>query len=424
MEAATAETTTTPGTTVEAPRRSPWTVFGSSSFRKLWTGLALSLVGDLFNYVAMAWLVLQITGSSLALGAVLMVQAVPRSLLMLVGGAVADRLSARITVAGSMALRVLCAAPLAVLILTGHIQLWQVYVSAALFGAFDAFFYPAQAALLPSTVTTELLEAGNAVMNVTRQVSLVVFPALAGVVVAAVGTGWAFGVDAATLALGAAVVLWLPAVAQSLGRRAQPGQSTSLVAEIRAGVSYAWSDAGIRTALLVIAAVDFAANGAINVGLPTLAHGRFAAGAVGLGVLLGAWGVGATVGAAGSGLRKPPSRMGWLIIVTVAWIGAGIAVTGFVGSLVLAAITLALTGIATGVINTYGVSWLQRRTDPAMQGRVMSLVMLASVGLVPLSLAGSGAIAEINPTILFLIAGGLIMAAAATAASSRTVRSI
>ena len=424
MEAATAETTTMPGTTLEAPRRSPWTVFGSSSFRKLWTGLALSLVGDLFNYVAMAWLVLQITGSSLALGAVLMVQAVPRSLLMLVGGAVADRLSARITVAGSMALRVLCAAPLAVLILTGHIQLWQVYVSAALFGAFDAFFYPAQAALLPSTVTTELLEAGNAVMNVTRQVSLVVFPALAGVVVAAVGTGWAFGVDAATLALGAAVVLWLPAVAQSLGRRAQPGQSTSLVAEIRAGVSYAWSDGGIRTALLVIAAVDFAANGAINVGLPTLAHGRFAAGAVGLGVLLGAWGVGATVGAAGSGLRKPPSRMGWLIIVTVAWIGAGIAVTGFVGSLVPAAITLALTGIATGVINTYGVSWLQRRTDPAMQGRVMSLVMLASVGLVPLSLAGSGAIAEINPTILFLIAGGLIMAAAATAASSRTVRSI
>src|ERR1700751_478529 len=101
METATAETTSAPTTTVEAPRRSPWTVFGSSSFRKLWTGLALSLVGDLFNYVAMAWLVLQITGSSLALGAVLMVQAVPRSLLMLVGGAVADRLSARITGAGS-----------------------------------------------------------------------------------------------------------------------------------------------------------------------------------------------------------------------------------------------------------------------------------------------------------------------------------
>src|SRR5438128_11000281 len=82
---------------------------------------------------------------------------------------------------------------------------------------------------------------------------------------------------------------------------------------------------------------------------------------------------------------------------------------------------MAISGIATGVINTYGVSWLQRRTDPTMQGRVMSLVMLASVGLVPISLAVSGAIAEVNPTLLFVIAGGLILAATAGAAARRTV---
>ncbi len=69
-------------------------------------------------------------------------------------------------------------------------------------------------------------------------------------------------------------------------------------------------------------------------------------------------------------------------------------------------------------------SWLQRRTDPAMQGRVMSLVMMASIGLVPISLAASGALADVNPTVLFLIAGGLILLASAAAASSRTVRSL
>ena len=69
-------------------------------------------------------------------------------------------------------------------------------------------------------------------------------------------------------------------------------------------------------------------------------------------------------------------------------------------------------------------SWLQRRTDPAMQGRVMSLVMMASIGLVPISLATSGALADVNPTVLFLIAGGLILLASAAAASSRTVRSL
>ena len=384
-------------------------------------------MGDFFNYIAMAWLVLSLTGSRLALGAVLMVQAVPRSILMLVGGAIADRLSPRVAMAGSMVLRFVCVAPLAYVVITGHAQIWEAYAVSALFGVFDAFFYPAASSMLPQIVMDSELEAGNAVTNVTRQVSLIVGPAVAGVVVAAFGTGWAFAGDAGFLVAGAAVIAWMPAMAR--GRRsaaagAAPQERTSLQAEIAAGLRYAWSDVGIRTALLVIAAVDFAASGSMQVGLPTLAHGRFAAGAVGLGVLLGAWGAGATAGAAASGVLKRPKRIGWLIIGVCAWIGAGIVITGLVGSLIPAAVTLALAGIATGLINTYGIAWLQRRTDPAMQGRVMSLVMMASIGLVPVSLAASGAIADVNPTVLFLVSGGLILLASAVAASSWTVRSL
>ncbi len=384
-------------------------------------------MGDFFNYIAMAWLVLSLTGSRLALGAVLMVQAVPRSILMLVGGAIADRLSPRVAMAGSMVLRFVCVAPLAYVVITGHAQIWEAYAVSALFGVFDAFFYPAASSMLPQIVMDSELEAGNAVTNVTRQVSLIVGPAVAGVVVAAFGTGWAFAGDAGFLVAGAAVIAWMPAMAR--GRRsaaagAAPQERTSLQAEIAAGLRYAWSDVGIRTALLVIAAVDFAASGSMQVGLPTLAHGRFGAGAVGLGVLLGAWGAGATAGAAASGVLKPPERIGWLIIGVCAWIGAGIVITGLVGSLIPAAVTLALAGIATGLINTYGIAWLQRRTDPAMQGRVMSLVMMASIGLVPVSLAASGAIADVNPTVLFLVSGGLILLASAVAASSWTVRSL
>lgn len=80
--------------------------------------------------------------------------------------------------------------------------------------------------------------------------------------------------------------------------------------------------------------------------------------------------------------------------------------------------------LGTGVVNTYGLSWLQRRTDPAMQGRVMALVMLASMGLTPLGYAASGVIADVNPTLLFLIAGGIILLCGAGAAASRTVRSL
>src|SRR6516225_4586033 len=80
---------------------------------------------------------------------------------------------------------------------------------------------------------------------------------------------------------------------------------------------------------------------------------------------------------------------------------------------------MGLSGIATGVVNTYGISWLQRRTDPAMQGRVMSLLMLASMGLTPLGYAVSGAIAQANLTLLFVLAGGMMLLCGVGAAASR-----
>jgi hypothetical protein len=198
----------------------------------------------------------------------------------------------------------------------------------------------------------------------------------------------------------------------------------SLGKQILAGFRYAWADVGIRSALIIIAAIDFAANGALDVGLPTLAHGRFAAGAAGLGILLGAWGVGATAGALAGGMLKRPERMGGWLIGVCAWLGATIGAVGLTPTLVPAAVLMAIAGVSAGAVNTFGISWLQRRTEPGMQGRVMSLVMLASLGLVPVAYALSGAIAEVNPTALFLAAGGLMLATAGAAATSRTVRSI
>src|SRR5262245_60708029 len=94
------EAVATPPAVEEKPAR--WSVLASGSFRKLWGATTLSLLGDFFSYVAMAWLVLELTGSSLALGTVLVVQALPRAVLMVVGGALTDRLSARTTMLGSM----------------------------------------------------------------------------------------------------------------------------------------------------------------------------------------------------------------------------------------------------------------------------------------------------------------------------------
>jgi Transmembrane secretion effector len=408
---------------VDATKRpSPMSVFSSGSFRKLWAATTLSLFGDFFSYVAMAWLVLQLTGSSLALGTVLVVQALPRAVLMVVGGALADRVSPRLTMLGSMGLRAVVVAPLAVLVLTGRVQMWQVYGIAAVFGIVDAFFLPARSSMLPRVVADHDLEPGNAVLNVTMSVSIILGPVLGGLTVAVLGIGWAFAGDAACFAVGFLFVAWMSASTRSAAGAAHP--DGGLGGQIVAGLRYAWADVGIRVTLIVVAVIDFGANGALGVGLPTLAHGRFGAGATGFGILLGAWGVGATAGALGAGFVPPPKRFGWLIVLLCVWLGFGLVAVGVMPSLVPAALLMAVTGVGTGVVNTYGVSWLQRRTDPAMQGRVMSLVMLASMGLTPVAYAASGAIAQVNPTFLFLIAGGMILVCAVGTAASRTVRSL
>src|SRR6266850_4100084 len=309
--------TTAPVAPIRKPR--PWTVFSSASFRNFWVGTTLSLFGDFFSYVAMAWLVLQLTGSGLALGSVLVAQALPRAVLMVAGGALADRLSARLTMLASMGLRAIVVAPLALLVLTGRVQMWEIYAMAVVFGIVDAFFMPARMSILPRVVADHELEPGNAVLNVTAQASVVLGPVLGGLIVAGLGIGWAFAGDAACFALGFLFILWLPSAARVTAGEAHP--DGGLGGQIAAGFRYAWANLGIRVTLIVIAVVDLAANGALSVGLPTLAHGRFAAGAAGLGILFGAWGVGATAGALGAGFVPPPKRFGWLIVLICAWLG-------------------------------------------------------------------------------------------------------
>jgi hypothetical protein len=141
-------------------------------------------------------------------------------------------------------------------------------------------------------------------------------------------------------------------------------------------------------------------------------------------LLFAAVGVGATIGALGAGFVPPPKRFGYLIVFLCVWLGVGLALVGVLPSLAPAAVVMGLTGVGTGVVNTYGISWLQRRTLPEMQGRVMSLVMLASMGLTPLSYAASGAIAQVNPSVLFLIAGAMALLCGAGALVSRQVRAL
>ena len=118
-------------------------------FRLLWIGETVSVFGDQFYLIALPWLALQLTGSGLALGSVLMTAGIPRAALMLVGGAVTDRCSSRSVMLVSNIMRCVIVTLLTVLVYTHAVRLWHLYVMAAAFGTFDAFFYPASVSILP-----------------------------------------------------------------------------------------------------------------------------------------------------------------------------------------------------------------------------------------------------------------------------------
>jgi MFS family permease len=160
---------------------------GIPYFRNLWIGSAISLFGDQFYLVALPWLVLQLTGSSLALGMILMTAAVPRAALMLAGGALTDRFSPLRVLMATASARTLLVAVIAVLAWLKIIHLWHLYTLSLLFGVADAFSFPAGPSLMPTLVAPEQLPAANSVFASTAHLSGMLGPAPAGLVVKAWG---------------------------------------------------------------------------------------------------------------------------------------------------------------------------------------------------------------------------------------------
>ncbi|MEZ4612070.1 MAG: MFS transporter, partial [Caldilineaceae bacterium] len=185
-----------------------WASLRDHNFRLLWLGEAISMLGDQAYFVALPWLVLQISGDPLAMGTVLALAGVPRAIFMLLGGALTDRLSPRAIMLASNLLRMVLVATMAALVFTQSLALWMIYGFALVFGLIDAFFWPASIAIVPQLLPPSMLQGANALVQGTAQASLLLGPVLAGFAIGALGgqTGAAAG-DAAPGLRGIGVVL-------------------------------------------------------------------------------------------------------------------------------------------------------------------------------------------------------------------------
>ena len=387
--------------------------FTNRDFRLLFSGSSISMVGDQFTLVALPWLVLQLTGNPAQLGLVLAVMALPRAAFMLIGGAVVDRMSPRRVLLTARGINSVLAGLLAALVLTGTVQMWMVYVLAFSIGLCTAFAYPAGGSILPQVVAPAQLQAANAMIMGMRQLSMLIGPALAGLLVTAGsgrgaagvhGTGLAFVVDAVSFLFS---VLSLLAIRIASDRDVR-APAAGVLAHVLEGLAALRQDVQLRSYIAYMAFVSILVMGPLQVGLPLFAKMRFTQGAAAFGWLMTANGAGMLLGSVMSTsiTRLVRGRLGLMILSFDAAAGLALAALSAVHSVSAGSALLILTGLFAGSVQIAIITWLQRRVPQAMMGRIISIVFFTFLGLAPLAAAVAGGLLKvISVTALFVGAG-------------------
>ena len=384
-----------------------------------WIGATTSLLGDQFYLVALPWVVLQRTGSGVAMGTVAMCAGIPRAALMLMGGAVTDRLSARKILMVTASARAVLVAAIGVLLWLHALELWHVYLLASAFGVADAFAMPSAGPLMRSLVEPQQLPAANSVWQSSALLAGIVGPAPAGAITKALGAASAFFLDAFSF-LFVIAALWVvpdppPPPSPAKGK---PSVWTS----IREGLAYVMSDVPLRSLMLLAAALNFCLAGPLTVGLAYIANNRFSSPSA-FGGWISAVAAGTLAGMLLAGVFKS-KRRGILLVSTGAILGLAMASMGFLAGFWPMASLLLLMGCLSGFINVQLQAWLQLRVDRAVLGRVGSVLMLSSFGLMPISMAVAGVAVEWSVTWMFAIGGAAVTLVAAFGALQRGVREI
>jgi MFS family permease len=377
-------------------------------FRLLWAGMCVSLLGDGAFIVALAWQVYQLSDAPTAMGMVGIAMTVPTIAFLLVGGALSDRLNRRHLMLAADIARLLAATALAVLGVTGALEIWHVAILVAVYGTGQAFFAPAFDAIVPDLVPRHQLAQANALDQLVRPIALrMAGPALGGVLVGAFGASAAFALDAASFAASATALLLMrpPAVADAGGR------AGSVVGDLREGWRFVRERRWLWVTFASAAVAYLLFMGPVEVLVPYVVKHDLGATASDLGLVFGAGGLASILTAMVLGQLGLPRRS--MTFIYLAWTVATIAVAGY--GLGTAVWHLMLASAVFNALETAGtIVWItakQQHVPAGMLGRVSSLDWLISIGLLPLSFALTGPVSELVGAQTTLVLAGLAGAA-------------
>jgi Transmembrane secretion effector len=379
-------------------------------FALLWTGAAVSLLGDGVYIVAIAWQVYELSDTPTALSLVGVAWTLPMAAFLLVGGVVSDRFDRREIMIATDLVRAVAVAVIAVLSITGALELWHLILLAAVFGTGDAFFGPAFNSVVPQIVPQRLLVQANSLDQFIRPFMMALAgPAIGGLTVAALGAGAAFALDAGSFLLSALAISLM-----SAGHKVDRGdeEARSALADMREGFHFVRQHAWLWGTLLGAAISLLAFWGPVEVLVPFRIKNDLGGGADAFGLVLAAGGVGAILAAvAMAQLGLPRKHMTFMY---VAWAVGCLGIAGLAFATVLWQAMVSSFAqqalFASGLI-VWG-TLIQTLVPARLLGRVTSLDWFVSTCLVPVSFALTGPVAAAVGAEATLAGAGVLAAAA------------
>ncbi len=358
------------------------------NFKLYIIGMAVSLSGTWMQQLAQSWLVYRLTKSEWVLGLTWFCANIPVLLLGPLGGLAADRFPRRRIVMAAQTAAMLQAVVLAVLTVTGKVQVWHVLVLASVLGVSSAFDIPGRQALFVRLVGKEDLLNAISLNSATFNSARVVGPSLAGFVVARLGEGACFSLNAISFI----AVLGSLAAMDVVEEPAPPSKETAWQ-QLRSGVALAWNTPALRSVLMVCGSVSLAIAPASTLA-PVFADGLFHMGAQGLGLLTGAMGIGAILGTLSLARRRAAKGLPEVILISAATLAVAMTIYAWSPSYWLCLAMMPLVGMGVMRHNAATNTTIQLRIPDEYRGRVMSLYSMMVIGMFPIGSLISGALAE------------------------------
>jgi MFS family permease len=377
-------------------------VLRTREFRLLFSGQAVSVLGDRMVAIALAFAVLEIGGSVSDVGLVLAAGAFPLVATVLAGGVVADRASRRAVMVVADLARVVSQGATAALLITGVAEVWMLALLAGATGAATGFFSPASTGLLPEVVLLEQLQPANALRASAVSTGEILGPIVGGVLVAAIGAGWAIAIDAVTFAVSAACLAMLRVPARVAAQR------SSFLADLREGWIAFRARRWVWTVVLYFAIVNLLWGAWGTLG-PIVAE-RDLGGAAAWGTILAAMGVGALAGSLLAAHVKPRRPL-FFVVLAYGIVTLPLAFLAAAPPVPLIACSALLSGAGLALNISLWESTLQRHVPGESLSRVSSYDWFGSLAFYPLGLAVWGPVAAvIGVSVSLWLAFGLAVA--------------